>query len=252
MQSLFIAFSMYSRLPVPKAEFTEDNMAYAFCWFPLVGLVVGLIQYAAFAFLEMLSAGSLFKGTVLACLPVLITGGIHLDGFMDTADARSSYADRQRKLDILKDPHIGSFAVIHLVMYFALCMGAWSMADRNTALMMGCTYVIERAVSAILALNLKGARKDGMLSAFTRPAKKKTVSLILAVEAAFCAMTAVYIWRAGGAVCIGTVIVVMLLYRHMAMKEFGGVTGDLAGWFLQVCELAVLLAIILFSMRTAL
>ena len=252
MQSLFIAFSMYSRLPVPHTEWNEENMAYALCWFPFVGFILGIIELAAFSCLEMFGAGPVFKGAVLACLPVFITGGIHLDGFMDTADARSSFADRKRKLDILKDSHVGSFAVIHLAVYMMLSMGAWSMADRQTAMIMCCTFVIERAVSALAAINIKGAREDGMLAAFTVPAKKKTVSVILAFIACGGAMISAYIWSTGGLICISAVMIMLLLYRHMALNEFGGVTGDLAGWFLQVCELTVLMALIIYKMGAAL
>ena len=64
-------------------------------------------------------------------VPLLVTGGIHLDGFMDTTDARSSYGDMEKKLAILKDSHVGAFAVIGCSFYLILSAGAWSEIDAN-------------------------------------------------------------------------------------------------------------------------
>ena len=93
MQSLIIAFAMYSKIPMPKADWTEKNMRYAFCWFPLVGLVIGLIEMAVFRLLLLGQAGALMKGAVLTAVPLMITGGIHLDGWIDTRDARCTHVD---------------------------------------------------------------------------------------------------------------------------------------------------------------
>lgn len=123
MQSLIIAFAMYSKLPMPRVDWNEKNMRYAFCWFPFVGLVIGLVEWGTFYLLELCRAGGVLKGAVLTVLPLLITGGIHLDGFMDTTDARSSYGDREKKLAILKDSHVGAFAVIGCGMYLLMSAG---------------------------------------------------------------------------------------------------------------------------------
>ena len=61
-----------------------------------------------------------------ALLPLLVTGGIHLDGFLDVADARSSHQSRARKLEILKDSHVGAFAVIAMGCYLLLYTALWS------------------------------------------------------------------------------------------------------------------------------
>ena len=110
-ESLVIAFSMYSRIPMPMVEWTERGMKYALCFFPAVGIAVGA-AVAAFWYLSRLSGmGELSRICVETALPLLITGGIHMDGFLDTVDARSSHQSRERKLEILKDPHAGAFAI---------------------------------------------------------------------------------------------------------------------------------------------
>lgn len=244
MQSLIIAFAMYSKLPMPQVDWNEKNMRYAFCWFPFVGLVIGLVEWCAFYLLDLCQAGGVLKGAVLTVFPLLITGGIHLDGFMDTTDARSSYGDREKKLAILKDSHVGAFAVIGCGMYLLMSAGAWSEIGHKGIRVLAFGFVLERALSGLAAVNFKGARSNGMLAAFREPAKKRTVTAILIIIAAASTVLMACFWLAGAIACVITALIVFAWYYHMAMKEFGGTTGDLAGWFLQSCELAMLLVVV--------
>ena len=88
--SFLIALSMYSRIPVPQAEWTEKNLRWALCFFPLVGAVIGALGYGVYCLCEFLALPQLLAGALLTALPVVVTGGIHLDGFCDTTDAISS------------------------------------------------------------------------------------------------------------------------------------------------------------------
>ena len=241
MQSLIIAFAMYSKIPMPRADWNDKNMCYAFCWFPVIGLVIGLVELAVFYILTKWQAGSVFRGVCLMAVPLLVTGGIHLDGFMDTTDARSSYGDRDKKLAILKDSHVGAFAVIGCSFYLILSAGAWSEIDAKGIVVMAMAFVLERAFSGLAAVNFKGARKDGMLTAFREPARKRTVTVVLAAEAVISAIVMCYLWLPVGLLCSLGAVLTFVYYYKMAMKEFGGTTGDLAGWFLQTCELVMLM-----------
>lgn len=241
MQSLIIAFAMYSKLPMPRVDWNEENMRYAFCWFPFIGLVIGGLELLAYYVLDYLQAGAMFKGCLLTAIPLLITGGIHLDGFMDTTDARSSYGDREKKLEILKDSHVGAFAVIGCGIYLLLSAGAWSEIGTRGLAIMCLAFVLERALSGLAAVNFRGARSGGMLAAFREPAKKRPVTIALILIAAASAAGMAAVWVLGAVVCACAAVLVFIWYYHVAMKEFGGTTGDLAGWFLQNCELAMLL-----------
>ena len=120
LNSLWIAFRTYSRIPVPEAEWTEDNMKYAMCFFPLVGVVIGGAEFLWMFLAGLLDCPMILRAAIASLLPLLITGAIHMDGFMDTADALSSHKDRETMLQILKDSHTGAFAVI--------CAGMWMLA----------------------------------------------------------------------------------------------------------------------------
>lgn len=120
IRSFLIAFSTYSRIPVPQVEWTEENRRYSMCFFPLVGLVIGLAVWGWFALCAKLGIGPFLRGAAAALLPLLISGGIHMDGFMDTLDALASWQPPEKRLEILKDSHTGAFAVMGCAGYLLL------------------------------------------------------------------------------------------------------------------------------------
>ena len=115
-------------------------MKYAMCFFPVVGVITGLLQAGiGYLILQYTSCGKLFFAAVMTLIPVLVTGGIHLDGYADTIDALSSYGDREKKLQILKDPHTGAFAVIGLCVYFVAVLALWGEADVRMLPLTACS-----------------------------------------------------------------------------------------------------------------
>ena len=112
------AFSMFSALPVPQVEWNETSMHWMLAAFPLVGLVTGGACWAWQLLCGALTLPDILRGAGLCLLPVLVTGGVHLDGYADTCDALASHASPQRRQEILKDPHLGAFAAIRLCCYF--------------------------------------------------------------------------------------------------------------------------------------
>lgn len=268
MKAFMIAFSMYSKIPMPRFEWEERDRKAAFCFFPMVGAAVGIIFYLVFCMLEFLQTGPLLKGAFLAAVPIFVTGGIHMDGFLDTCDARASYGDRKKKLEILKDSHTGAFAILYGILYFFLLSGAYGELDRTGAQILSAGFILSRSLSGLAVAVLPGAREHGMLADFTRDSNKVLTARVMigyficsaAVMIGFGALSGG--GAAGGqAVFSGNLLVFQVLppglmitaavlswiyYRHMALKEFGGVTGDLAGFFLQICELMMALAAALF------
>ena len=240
LNSLAIAISMYSKIPVPNVEWNEKNMKYAMCFFPVVGAVIGIIQ-----FLMYTDCGSLFFAVVMALIPVVITGGVHLDGYADTTDALSSYGEKEKKLEILKDPHTGAFAVIGLCVYFLADAALWSEVTAEMLPVVSCMYVISRSLSGISVVSFQAAKNSGLLKTFQDGAQRLRVRIVLIFWLCACAALMIFLsWQqAVGALL--TAAAVFIYYYKMSMKQFGGTTGDLAGYFLQVCELAMLAGILI-------
>ena len=112
--SFKIAFSMYSKIPVPQSEWTKENMRYVMCFLPIIGAVIGGLVYgwALLASVLGIVGETSFYTAVMILIPVAVTGGIHLDGFLDTSDALSSWQTQEKRLEILKDSRAGAFAVL--------------------------------------------------------------------------------------------------------------------------------------------
>lgn len=250
LESFIIAFSMYSRIPMPFVEWSERGMKYAFCFFPLIGAVIGACVSAFAWAAARVNLGILAFALLGTAIPLLITGGIHMDGFLDVTDARSSFQSRERKLEILKDPHAGAFAIAGCGVYLLLYAAAFSELRGNAFPAIAGIYVMTRALSGLSVLCFPKARKDGLAATFAKgtgsgaPAVKAVLAIWLFAGIAFVVLvsgmvTAVVLTVAAAAA--------FFWYHHMALKEFGGTTGDLAGYFLQTAELVMIAALAVCS-----
>lgn len=250
LKSLVIAFSTYSKLPMPKTEWNERTMRYSMCFFPLVGAVVGAVNIFVMSQLNGLLTdfGVVLPAVVLTVLPLVITGGIHMDGYLDTVDAKSSYRSAEERLKILKDPHTGAFAIIFGAVYLLTYFGFMHEIVRSyiagfslkAGFCIALGYVYSRILSGFAAVTLRKAKSDGMLAESAK-ASDKSVKWILAAELILCMAGFLGIDLACGTATIAAGVICFFYYRHMAYREFGGITGDLAGYFLQITELAILI-----------
>lgn len=228
---------------MPQVSWDEKSTRYAICAFPLAGVVISLLSLGLLRLSEMLKVPGAAQACLLIALPVIVTGGIHLDGLIDTADARSSYSDRGKKLEILKDPHVGAFGIIRLALYLLLAFAALeillcgSMTRRVliTALLIP---VLSRICSSLAAELLPKARHSGMLSEMVGRKTERGKVIILSLQLIFCASVLLAADLISGSILLAAEGILILYYRHMALTEFGGVTGDLAGWYLCMAELA--------------
>jgi len=238
LQTIAVAFAMFSAVPVPQFDWNAKNMRYALCAFPLVGVVCG----ALWCLCGVLPLPAVARAAGFCLVPVWVTGGIHLDGYADTCDALSSYGDTVKKLEILKDPHCGAFAVIRLcsyfAAYFALCCCV-QFTPRLGVLWM-LALVGERALSGLAVAAFPLAKNTGLAHTFATAADRTRVRRVLAV---LCAVLAVVVAALGGWALVLVACAVFLRYHHLAVQQFGGTTGDLAGWFLQKCEIWMLAAL---------
>ena len=247
LQSCCIAFSMYSAISSPQVDWNQDTMKYAMCFFPLVGVAVGAVMILWLWICQTLAIGTVLRSAVALCIPLLITGGIHVDGFCDTVDALSSHAEQQRKLEILKDSHIGAFALIGCLVYFFLNFGFWNefIIQPQTMLLLGLGYVFSRSLSGLSIVQFACAKNSGLAKTFADGAAKQKVKKVMYVYLFLCALLFLLIqWQLGLAMLIAG-FGVFFYYYVMSKKQFGGITGDLAGYFLQLCELVLLLVLVI-------
>ena len=188
-----------------------------------------------------LSVGSVLFSCIAAAIPILVTGGIHVDGFCDVSDAEAACCDKKRRLEIMSDSYIGAFAVIKLAVYFLIQVGLFSELYGHKAFYIVCSaFVISRSLSGIAAVAFKCAKKAGSLQDFSKPADKKITLSVLLLLLILVYGFALFLKPIYGIMIILFSFLSFVYYRIFSYKKFGGITGDLEGYFLQICELAVI------------
>lgn len=245
INACIIAFAMYSKIPMPRVEWNKENMKYAMCFFPWVGAVVGACFYAWGRLAGEIPVGNTLYAVVLTLIPVLITGGIHLDGLLDTADALSAYQPQERRLEILKDSHAGAFAIIVCCMYFIAYFGVASELTVKGLGIGAAGFFLSRCLSGLGVTAFPCAKDSGLAATFSNGADKKHAKIVLAAEGILAA--AFMMWHNIPVGCMAFLVAILTFfwYYRMSVKKFGGITGDLAGCFLQVCELMILIAVVI-------
>lgn len=245
IRNIIVAFSMYSRIPVPIFEWKEDDTKYAIAFLPLIGAVIAAMEYAVFLLGETYEAPMLARVMVWAAIPLLVTGGFHVDGFMDVQDALKSYKSKEEKLEILKDPHIGAFAVISLVLYGSLYLAGVDVlfeVGMRLALVASIGFYEVRCIAALLSVTLTLARNKGMLHAETKATNRISRMMILIETVIGAGAILLCDWIAG--LVVGVVLILYIFwFRAKCYKEFGGITGDTIGYFITVGELLVMISL---------
>lgn len=249
LKSLIISFSMYSRIPMPQFEWKEEDMKYVLCFFPWIGLIIGVFIYFWNKLCIRYGIGLLCDTVIGMAIPLLVTGGIHVDGFMDTMDAFHSYQSKDRKLEIMKDPHLGAFSVIMLALYGLIYLGAFSeLRDKQLLLIFCAGFYLSRCLCGISAVTFPLAKKEGLLFLFAGHAHKKIVKRTLYLQTVFCIVFMLFqSWKAGG-VIVAAALCSYAYYGYRCKKEFGGITGDTAGYFVLICEGSIVAAASVLNM----
>lgn len=245
VSGFLVAFSLYSAIPVPQVNWEKKTMRWALSFLPLVGLLIGAAQWLWFWFCAKHGAAGLFYAVGAMLLPLVLSGGIHLDGFTDTCDALCSHADREKKLQIMKDPHVGAFGPLWLAAFLLAETACFAQLYQKPALLPFALtgFALARALGGREIVALPCAKESGLAHLFAEGSDKKAVAATLLLETAVLFAAAVLWLRASpggvGAVCVGALILLAGYWRHgrLCRDVFGGITGDLAGFFISLAEL---------------
>ena len=173
---------------------------------------------------------------VFVIVPVIISGATHVDGFIDTVDAICSKKTVEGKLAILKDTHTGSFAIIMTLSYFLVALGVWSEMPIDAVPVLAIGFVMSRALSGLAVAIFPHARTSKLLRKKT---DKKILGIVMAVYIVVCAVLMCLMEPKYGSVGVLGAAVSFAYYYYSSKKHFGGITGAVAAYFVQVCELVI-------------
>ena len=245
LNGFIIAFSMYSKIPMPKADWSEENMKYTLCFFPFVGLLIGfLILYSKYLCDALGFSNIIFAG-IGVWIPISITGGIHMDGFCDTCDAFASHQPKKKKLEIMKDSNSGAFAIIRASVYFLLYFALLTEISFDGVMILGCGYVISRCFAGMSVLKFKNAKACGLVQIFNSMSNKKVSFWILVF---------ILVLSVSGMVAINWIIgifsaiiafFIFVYYKYIIYREIGGITGDTTGYLVQICEIGICFSVVI-------
>ena len=225
--------SMFCAIPCPWKIWDEKAKDKMLLFLPVVGLEMGAI-WAGLAWLcAFLHLPVLVTGLILCAYPYIVTGFIHLDGFMDVTDAVKSWRDLERRREILKDSHVGSFAVIGIVLLLLAQFALFASApvDANFWILLFVPGV-SRCCSALAVTGLKPMST----SQYADRKKPKVHLVVLAIM--LCAFLAAGFLLCGkyGFALVGCLAGYGLALRR-GYKSLDGMNGDISGYALTIGEL---------------
>ena len=240
LRAFCIAAAMYSRLPVPNVRWDEESKAMVLFFFPLLGVIEGGLLYGIARFLLLGRVSAPLAAFVMTAAPLLFTGGIHFDGFLDTVDALGSWKGKAEKLAILKDVHAGLLLLSVFASWETVFSGGATVRILPQIL---CGFLLSRALSALSIFVLPNARGAGTVYDFTAEKQRQRgrgISLFyLLLGSVWLMLTGT---RLIGFVILAAVLAAALYSACRARFSFGGMTGDLAGFLLTNCEAAAVFA----------
>lgn len=239
MRNLRIAFGLMTTLPFRLPDdWSAGDSGRASVWYPFVGLVVGVLTWLAWKGSILLFPSSIAAILTLAVW-VLLTGGLHLDGLADCCDGLLVSAARARRLEIMKDPHIGAFGVIGLVLL--LLLKAVSLASVTVISSFGIVLAASLARWCILVAGLfPQARPSGMGADFAAGFRRGFVLWGVLIPLIIAVLLGV---RGIAASLTGIGAAGLVLW--LAKSRIGGVTGDVFGMIVEVVEAVVLLVFLI-------
>ncbi|MGK0442177.1 MAG: adenosylcobinamide-GDP ribazoletransferase [Pseudohongiellaceae bacterium] len=240
LRPLIAAFIFLTRIPMPKLDDVKpEDSGRALAYFPIVGLAIGLLL---FFIALLLPLTHLLLAAVLLTFWVFITGGLHIDGLADSADGwLGGVTDKQRSLDIMKDPLCGSAALMTVGSLLILKFAALAtILQQETFIALLFAPILGRCVPLILFLTTPYVRKEGLAQHFVQHSSKPAIysSLLCIFVISFILLN------------IQQFIIMLILsglcllgLRYLMMKRLDGSTGDTNGAAIEIIEVTVLIAL---------
>jgi adenosylcobinamide-GDP ribazoletransferase len=238
MRNVRIAFGLMTTLPFNLPDdWSAGDSGRASVWYPLVGLVVGALTWLAWKAAALVFP-PLAAGVIALVVWVALTGGLHLDGLADCCDGLFASVTKERRLEIMKDPHVGAFGVIGLVL--VLLLKAAALASLTSTSSFGTLLAASLARWCILPAGLLPlARPSGMGADFASGFRRSFLLWGAIIPVAIALLLGL---RGILSLSIGVCATALILW--FAKSRIGGVTGDVFGMVVEVVETIVLLVFV--------
>lgn len=247
--AFFMAWGMFTALPCPYPKWNDEARGRMLACLPLIGLIIGALWALAAFLLGKIACPKPIAALVMAMLPFLLTGFLHLDGYSDVCDAILSRRDLETRQRILKDPHIGAFGVISLALLiiaqFALFLSSEAPAISFRALLPLALMPVASRACASIAVTVLKPMKASQYAGMDKKRAKKQLALPAILLAASIVLSAVFCGLHGLAPLSATVFYWLFAFRAFGNLE--GMNGDISGYALSLGELFGIAAFVLIK-----
>lgn len=239
-----LAWQFYTTVPVRKQiPVDARRLKFAFYTLPIIGMCIGLVIASLLMLNEtFLHLPATMVALIILTVPIFITGGLHLDGWMDMSDALFSYRDKEKRLEIMSDPRTGSFAVLSVLFLLAwryvLIFETLQLANLSTYLLIISIYFFARISMCYVFIQGKLAKQEGLAAYFKQGINRNDFSFFF-ISAFLWLLIIAYIDLASAFYAFITFlisIVFAILFLRLLNKQFGGLTGDTLGAALEGSE----------------
>lgn len=235
IDSLILAFQFFTRIPINKeVDFNIDNLGRSVLFFPLTGIVIGIISgfvYYIFSYISKDIASFFALVSMIA-----LTGGLHIDGLSDTFDGFFSYREKDRMMEIMKDSRIGAFGVLGIVLDLMAKFILINNIEKNIGLFLALSMANSRLIVSYIMCFKKSAKKEGLGYMFSQ--SKPYIYLAIS-----------------GVIYLGIIVYIDILYliplllnfilslyiTRITYKKIDGYTGDVYGMLIELGEIVSLL-----------
>ena len=243
MTGFIMAWTMFLAIPCPIHKWDEKKRPQMLASLPFIGLIAGSICCGIYAACRALHLGIL--GLALtAVMPWLVTGFMHLDGFMDCSDAVLSFRDREKKLQILKDSHVGSFAVICTAILAIFTFASWLQTVYSAKLIVLVLIpAASRAVTSACVLGFKPLTTSSYAKTGGKSGSSGYIAFCIAVCIAACSAGVLLCGLQGIAVITSAVCTLLTILKVRA--NLGGMSGDISGCGITIGECCAFVALAL-------
>lgn len=245
IDSFLVVLSFISIIPVPKKiipVWNSHTLRYFCIMLPVAGIIFGALWFVfGYVLCRLVMLSYILRGFIMCIFTLALTGGLHLDGLMDTCDAIFSHRDRETRLKILSDTHAGSFAVMGCVIIL-MARTLLSTEIFSSGLHLYSFAFIpaySRLGMSLLLVNLPFAKDSGLAVILGSSRNKRDNIFLVIMLLSFMALTS--------KVISVIMILCVLMWGKLCMKLFGGITGDLLGAFVELSEVIMLMGMVILN-----
>lgn len=243
--------AVFSAVPVKKQlDMNAKSVTWMYGFLPIVGLLMGsIISSGVFILSRYSEISDLLLAILIVIGMIVLTGGLHLDGWIDMSDAFFSYGEKEKRLEILDDPHTGAFGVISVFCLLVLKIGVIyeMLLHGQLAIVPFLIFIpfIARMGMLLYFVTMQPAKEKGLAAYFKGIVIQNKLAVLIGVQSILAFVCWFYVGVFNLFILVVIMLIAVVIYRNWSKKHFGGVTGDLLGALGEGLEVVLWLTILL-------